>query len=137
MEAGHSAEGGNWGKFLVCRYDRDELLEPARFPGCQGQRLVDLRGPGRDHIWVLDLATGEGARFAVNVADQFTAKRYLDEHKVWVCPLFEPFLYWLYARVSESPAGWFLTLPRIVELPDAPFVLSGYRRPGLSPESPR
>jgi hypothetical protein len=44
----------------------------------------------------------------------------------WVCPLFEPFLEWLYqqdlTRIEE--------LPSHVDLPEAEFQLHGYRRPG-------
>jgi hypothetical protein len=43
-----------------------------------------------------------------------------------VCPLFEPFLEWLY----EQDLTDLSTLPRRVELPDAEFSFTGYRRPG-------
>jgi hypothetical protein len=40
--------------------------------------------------------------------------------------MFEPFLEWLYAQ-DLSDLG---ALPRLVELPDAEFSFSGYRRSG-------
>lgn len=73
-------------------------------------------------MWVLDLQTGEGAFFRPGgyaAAD-------LEKHRVWVCPLFEPFLEWLY-RQDLTDLG---QLPRLVELPDAEFAMRGYRRAG-------
>jgi len=127
IEAGHSTPG-NWGKFAVGRYTDAELIEPTRFPGCEGQRVVSLRGNGVHHIWVFDLATGEAARFTPGGH----AKADLDSHKIWVCPLFEPFLVWLYQHIAEKgQVGWWDELPRSVVMPNnTPFDLAGYRRSG-------
>lgn len=51
----------------------------------------------------------------------------LQRHKVWVCPLFEPFIAWLYARGDVDP----MTIPAHVDIPDAAFALAGHRRPGV------
>jgi len=112
--------GFNWGKFLVGRPDeewgrRSEI-------GRSSLPLLTQCGWGYDHLWVLDLQTGEGAFFLHSgyaVAD-------LNRHAIWVCPMFEPFLVWLYAQdVSDLDA-----LPALVELPDAPTSMAGYRRTG-------
>ncbi len=130
VEAGHPqdmATGlyGNWGKFAIGRYTNAELREPTRFPGCDGRHVVSLRGWGSEHIWVFDLATGEAARFhpvGYAIAD-------LSEHRVWVCPLFEPFLTWLYRFIREHPyPQWWDDLPRTVELSEADFAFGGHRR---------
>lgn len=130
VEAGHGPDAGNWGKFLLGRYTREELAEPTRFPGCEGQRVVSLRGNGAHHLWVLDLATGEGARFPINSTKPYDAILKLNDHQILVCPLFEPFLAWLFAHIDGHRETWWQTLPRTVELPTAEFSLFGYRRPG-------
>lgn len=131
VEAGRPAPNhGNWGKFVVARYTTDELHAPTRFPGCEGQRVVSLRGNGAQHIWVLDLATGEGFRVPVSERHAFSA---LEQHQVWVCPLFEPFLEWLLTYIAGHPSDWWDTLPRTVELPDATFEMRGHRRPTVRP----
>jgi hypothetical protein len=71
---------------------------------------------------VLDLETGEGAYFLPGG----NARADLREHRVLVCPMFEPFLEWLYAQDVND----ITTLPVVLDLPDAPFALYGYRRPG-------
>ena len=129
---------GNWGKFLLGEPDTEWARESA----------VDSIGPwpllGRigwtpEHLWVLDLQTGEGAFFRPGGL----ASADLEKHAVWVCPLFGPFLGWLYDRYRENPRLDIDDLPDVAELPDAPFALSGYRRPGpeggeeeVSPDAP-
>lgn len=73
---------------------------------------------------MLDLETGEGALFLPGGY----ASADLDKHKVWVCPLFEPFLAWLYKQDLQDLSK----LPDLVDLPDAPFQWSGYRRSGVA-----
>lgn len=108
----------NFGKFMLGQFDHAEL---------QRQSLIDhvslVRGRGWDpqkHLLVLDLQTGEGAIFLIGGS----AKHDLDKHKIWVCPLYEPFLVWLYQQPDP------MAIPDHVDLPDAPFAFSGYRRPG-------
>lgn len=124
----------NWGKFLLgeftTEWDRRSTVDPlSRSP------LLGQIGWGRDtgHMLVLDLQTGEGAVFRIGGV----ASADLQKHKVWVCPMFEPFLEWLYAyrneRVALGDRTWWEGLPALVDLPDAPFAMSGYRRTGGQP----
>jgi hypothetical protein len=120
IEATQGEGGPNWGKFCVARFD-SEWAQPSSV-GIPDSSLLRRCGWGPGHLWVLDCQTGEGAFFKPGgwaAAD-------LNKHRIWVCPLFEPFLDWLYGQdLSDLDA-----LPGVVELPGAPFALSGYRRPG-------
>jgi len=120
-----TSNGFNWGKFLLGRFDESELSVRS---AVNGSPLVSGRGWTADHLWVLDLQTGEGACFRPGGY----AKADLDKHAIWVCPLFEPFLAWLY----EQDLRDLQALPAVVELPDADNALYGYRRPGPRPASP-
>jgi hypothetical protein len=116
----------NWGKFLVATLDK-EWLVPSAIPNSES-RLPLLQQIAWDDelIWVLDLQTREGAAFrpgGVAAAD-------LKKHAIWVCPLFEPFLEWLYTQNLREISK----LPAHIDLPDAEFQMRGYRRPG--PEAP-
>jgi hypothetical protein len=109
----------NWGKFMVAEFSYDDWQ--ARSAIDNGP-LIAGRGWTKDHKLVLDLQTGEGAIFKLGGK----AKADLDKHRVWVCPLFEPFLEWLYDKEFKD----LNELPAHVDLPDAPFAMSGYRRKG-------
>lgn len=109
----------NWGKFLLGVFDQDELAVASAI---DQRPLVWGRGWGPGHILVLDLQTGEGAVFKLGGS----ARADLAKHQIWVCPLYEPFLEWLY--VQEDP----MNVPALVDLPDAPFAFAGYRRSGSS-----
>jgi hypothetical protein len=119
-----ATNGFNWGKFLVGRFDgewevRSQASEAGPMP------LLEQVGMARDQVLVLDLQTCEGALFSVRPSGHPVAD--LDKHHVWVCPMFEPFLTWLYQQdVSDLDA-----LPGLVEL-DAPSAMAGYRRGGGS-----
>lgn len=124
----------NYGKFMVARYDKEEWSYRARImdgqPGGKGRSVSLLASIGShpDDVWVLDLQTNEGASFrpgGLAAAD-------LDKHRVWVCPMFEPFLAWLYQQDLTD----LNTLPAVVELPnqDAPAGWTGYRRRGVAVE---
>jgi hypothetical protein len=122
IEVTQKAGNFNHGKFLVGQFDRDEGGRPSHLPGYEGGRLLGRCGWTPTHFVVMDLQTGEGAIFHRGgnaVAD-------LNKHRVWVCPMFEPFLEWLYAHdwtdVSE--------LPHFVELDTKIAALAGYRREG-------
>lgn len=135
----------NWGKFLLGRMDEEWKLRSGLFdvarqvtddvlgdgsyddmhapnyarPGTRP--LLAQLGWGPEHLWVLDLQTGEGAFFKPGGY----AKNDLDKHAIWVCPLFEPFLGWLYQQdLSDLDA-----LPACVTIEARP-ALQGYRRPG-------
>jgi hypothetical protein len=112
----------NWGKFMICQFDSTDFAEPAVVDDITHQGLIHGRGWGPEHLLIVDLQTGEGAFFrpgGLPVAD-------LTKHRIWVCPMFEPFLEWLYKQDLRDLSA----LPRLIELHDAPMSYAGYRRPG-------
>lgn len=109
----------NWGKFAVCRWRAEDWLQRSVI---DHNPLLAARGWAPEHIWVLDLQTGEGACFRPGGY----AHHDLQKHRIWVCPLYEPFLAWLYTQPLDDLAA----LPERVDLPNAPFSTAGYRRPG-------
>ena len=116
----------NWGKFAVGRFDTDEW---ARTSGVGTQTsLLKQRGWTLDHIWVFDLQTGEAAYFRPGGIAQYD----LNKHKIWVCPMFQPFLQWLYQQDLSD----LTKLPKVVKLTekDAPGAMYGYRRKGSTNE---
>ncbi len=110
----------NWGKFLVSKFTADEFAQTSAVD--VGAPLLGGRGWAEYHILVVDLQIGEGAIFRPGGM----ASADLQKHRIWVCPMFEPFLEWLYLQDLED----LTTLPKLVDLPDAEFQWSGYRRPG-------
>jgi hypothetical protein len=110
----------NWGKFMVARFDGEDWAERSQVDPARG--LIRGRGWSPEHLMVFDLQTGEGALFRPGGF----AHADLEKHRVWVCPMFEPFLTWLYGQdLSDLDA-----LPRVIELADVPMAFAGYRRPG-------
>lgn len=114
----------NWGKFLVGRLDEEWQRRTAVPCTRNDGPLLSTLGWGRNNLWVLDLQTGEGAYFLPGGC----APADLTKHAIWVCPLFEPFLAWLYQQDLTTLDQ----LPDHVSLPKAPFALRGYRHPGPS-----
>lgn len=123
IEAGN---GFNWGKFLVMRPDSEWERETAvpdvdmpedapRYP------ILRSRGWAPYHIIVYDLETNEGATFRPGGL----ASADLNKHRIWVCPMYEPFLEWLYRQDLLDLDK----LPDYVEL-EADSALAGYRRKG-------
>lgn len=108
----------NWGKFLLMRLDNEWEYKSA----FTGRSLLGEVGWDRTNIIVLDLQTGEGARFKPSGL----ASADLDKHKIWVCPMYEPFLTWLYKQDLEDLSK----LPDSLDIPDAEFAMAGYRRKG-------
>ena len=126
IEAAQGSQGPNWGKFLVGRFTNEEWARRSTLPKDKSPTSLLWRvGWSRQHIVVMDLQTGEGAIFNPGGWAQMD----LEKHAVWVCPLFEPFLQWLWGQDLSNLAA----LPSYVELPEAPFELRGYRRPGPQP----
>jgi hypothetical protein len=119
IEATNRGENGNWGKFMVGRF---EPIEWYRGSVVTERSLLHDVGWGPYHILVYDLQTGEGGIFKPGGDAHYD----LEKHKIWVCPLFEPFLGWLYKQDLDD----LNSLPRSIELPEAPFSFSGYRRKG-------
>ena len=113
------AGGMNWGKFMVARFTESEWQRRSEVGG---QSMLAERGWAKDDLLVVDLQTGEGAVFKPGGY----AKGDLDKHAVWVCPLFEPFLGWLYAQDSADIEK----LPALVKIKSPVSALYGYRRPG-------
>lgn len=115
IEVTNAGDSGiNWGKFLVVRFEADDIA----------YQLIRGRGWGSDHLLVVDLQTSEGAIFRHGGS----ARADLNKQGIWVCPMFEPFLEWLYRQdVSDLAA-----LPSLVELTEAeaPSAFAGYRRGG-------
>src|SRR5213075_3514951 len=109
-----ATQGDGWtnhGKFMLMRFDEEEWAR--RSTVGPPQPLLDgVCGWGPEHLWVLDLQTGEGACFRPGGY----ATAHLDKHAVWVCPLFEPFVDWLWGQVRAGVDPF--DLPERVELPD-------------------
>lgn len=125
FEARHSPTGGNWGKFLVAVPDTEWEWRS----GVDGNRpLLRTIGWSPGFIWVHDLQTGE----ACIVYPGGSAHADLQKHRVHLCPLFEPWLEWLYGQLRgyTNLTDRLAALPKIVDLPHVPFAERGYRRPG-------
>ena len=109
----------NWGKFIIIRFD-NEWEQKSSFTN---RSLLQEVGWSPDNIIVFDLQTGEGARFRPGGL----ASADLNKHKIFCCPMFEPFLEWLYKQNLDD----FSNLPNSVNLPDAKFEMYGHRREGI------
>jgi hypothetical protein len=109
----------NWGKFMVARFNTEYAY---RSNIAEQMPLLRTIGWTHRHIIVFDLQTGEGASFLPGGRAAYD----LDKHRIWVCPLFEPFLEWLYKQDLTDLSK----LPATIDLPDAPVAMSGYRRKG-------
>lgn len=121
-------ENVNWGKFLLARFDDAEADTESMLPGFKGNLFTTggRRTMNPEMTLVVDLQTGEGAAFSLD--GNGSASYDLNEkHKIWVCPMFEPFLGWLYMQHLGNGKGDLRDLPRFVTLP-APAALAGYRR---------
>lgn len=128
FEVQHGPQTGNWGKFAVGRLTPAEWDTRSAIEGPdQGKRLFRVIGNDSNEHWVLDLQTGEGAFFRLGGV----ASSDLRKHKIWVCPMFEPFLNWLNHQ-DHSDLAALHERHRVVNLPEAVFDGGGYRRPGGS-----
>ena len=110
----------NWGKFMVAKFTEEEWLRSS-LVGLPNISLLYQVGWERHHVIVFDLQTCEG--FGARPGGY--AKADLDKRKIWVCPLFEPFLEWLWKQNLDNLEA----LPSIVDL-DTPGAYAGYRRSG-------
>jgi hypothetical protein len=119
----------NWGKFMVARFTEGEWARQSNEPvaGMIRLPLLDMIGWGARHVIIFDLQTCEGAAFLPGGYP----KADLEKHKIWVCPLFEPFLEWLYTQDLTNLDA----LPNYVFLKDAPADMKGYRREGHEKEN--
>lgn len=118
------SNGFNWGKFMVMRLDEAEWKIESQID--PGRPLLRTIGYDPQNVWVLDLQTREAACFIPGGL----ASADLNKHKIWVCPMFEPFLTWLYKQDCHDIRA----LPILVEFTQAETVdhtaWGGYRRPG-------
>ena len=117
----------NWGKFMIARFDT-EWARRSKVATDVERPLLCQVGWSANHIVVFDLQTGESAIFLPGG----NAHIDLERHKIWVCPLFEPFLEWLYHQDLAD----LQKLPDLLDLPDAPGALWGFRRSGSAKEEP-
>lgn len=113
----------NHGKFLVGRWTDEEWATRGQIDARHPLLLPSI-GHNRRDVLVLDLQTCEGAIFTPGGV----ASSDLNKHKVWVCPMYEPFLAWLYRQDLTDLAA----LPSMVNLGDVPTSMHGYRRSGRS-----
>lgn len=111
----------NWGKFMVARFTHEEWQRQSQIDIGPGSLLRKV-GWSSYHVLVFDLQTGEGGIFLPGGLAQYDLN---EKHKIWVCPMFEPFLVWLYQQDLSDISR----LPAKVEL-QAEFQLYGYRRAG-------
>jgi len=107
----------NWGKFLIGQFDTEFEYESV----IDGRNLMRGRGWDKGHLLVLDLQTGEAAIFR---GGGYAHSDLNTKHQIWVCPMYEPFLAWLYTQDLTDIS----TLPAKVNLGDVPTDMRGYRR---------
>lgn len=121
---GEQGTGINHGKFMILQFDIVDWAYASKVS--PSFSLLSSCGWGPGHYWVMDLQTGEGALFSHGGL----ARADLAKHRIWVCPLFEPFLEWFY---EQDIKGGIDKLPEKVVLKDAESALYGYRRAGPRP----
>jgi hypothetical protein len=126
VEAGN---GFNWGKFLVARFDSEEWSRRTTFPGTDDLRMLQGRGWDYQRHWfVMDLQTGEGAMFPLDGSPDYDLK---EKHAIWTCPMFLPFLRWLYDWYAEGHRDLAQLPPYVTFTEDeAPSALAGTRGKG-------
>lgn len=123
----------NYGKFMLARMESIEWSRPAEImPGLASYSLLRSIGWSPERLLVFDLQTCEGACFLPGGH----AKADLENHRIWVCPMFEPFLEWVYRNVPDQFFD-IETLPNIIELGESALkhcAFRGRRRlgPGVS-----
>lgn len=125
VEAYNQAPSGarfNWGRFLIASFD-EEWDRRAADVDAGSIPVMAAGGWNRADRLVLDLATGEGAIFAMHGLAEHDV---LEKHQVWVCVLFPAFLAWLRAQA----VGDVRALPDEVVLDVSP-AFHGHRSPGL------
>lgn len=123
-----ATNGMNWGKFLLGVFSDDDASYRSKV---DSTKLLQGRGIYDHHeiVMVTDLQTKEGALFYPRREGDFdTVKHDLGKHRIWVCPMYEFFLRWLYEQPIEKIYA--LDLPELVNIDTKFFAFAGYRRPG-------
>lgn len=113
--------GFNWGKFLIGLFDQEWSVLSQVDSG----PLLHRRGWTDRHILILDLQTGESAIFShggLAVAD-------LTKKAIWVCPMFLPFLEWVYRQDLKKFDEW----PTLIEVGMEHSAMFAPRNPGPQP----
>jgi hypothetical protein len=127
-----ATNGFNWGKFSVAFFDDEEWDRRSVLPAAHGGRLLPALGWGRsprdEHAWVMDLQTGESMYVRLGGCAEYDLH---GKHQIRVCPLFLPFLRWLYDQDTGRLAELSGTLVTLTE-EQAPSSLSSRRSPGYA-----
>jgi hypothetical protein len=133
------ASGFNYGKFLVGQFDHEwERTQLVSSPEllAMTRPLLPVIGISSGVLFVMDLQTGEGALFRPFFdLDGIYAHRDLEKHQIWCCPMYEPFLKWLYRQLPRDLEN-IAELPDLVDLGDVPTAFRGYRREGPKEAKP-
>ena len=126
-----ATNGFNWGKFAVAFFDDEEW---GRRSALTGRPLIATLGWGREpqhlHMWVLDLQTAEGMYVPVDGGADYQLN---GQHQIRVCPLFLPFLRWLYDQDLTKLAELSGSLVTLTE-EEAPSSLASRRSPAWARE---
>ncbi len=121
----------NWGKFVISQYEAEEWARMSQISGAPS--LLRDRGFEGGDIWVMDLQTRESACINFNT----DPVHQLEKHRIWVCPMFSPFLQWLWQQDLSDVTK----LPSVVILPaelvKGHVAMQGYRRSGPTGCSPK
>jgi hypothetical protein len=122
-----ATNGFNHGKFAVGVFTDEEWERPSLHPARHGGRLLPSlgwgRGPRDEHVWVLDLQTAEGMYVRLGGCAEYDLN---GAHQIHVCPLFLPFLRWLYDQDTSDLAKLSSELVTLT-YEQAPASLSGHR----------
>lgn len=126
IEATNTDAGGiNHGKFMVARFEPHEWSRRSTqtLQTLPAMPLLWQCGWSPEHILVTDLQTGEGAIFRPGGLASYDLNV---KHRIWVCPLYERFLTWLYKQDLADLSA----LPDHVAIDDPDSSLQEYRRQG-------
>lgn len=144
----------NWGKFMVGVLEPEEFRRLSAMAKEYAEKVAkDPKADEHDKtlnalmatrpllyqigfdpgaVFVFDLQTCEGAFFSPHGGKkekgqgQMAATFDLEKHDLWVCPMFEPFLGWLYQQNLAD----ITKLPPLVNVGHVPTAMAGYRRDG-------
>lgn len=90
-----ATNGTNWGKFAIGLFTAEEWAVRSQVDEA---KLLRGRGWDEHHLLFLDLQTGEGTMLRPGGLVEAD----LEKHAVWICPMAEPFLKWLYKSIVRA-----------------------------------